>query len=511
MSGNLYTRPSQPDVLEVIANLSNDAVFTPPRVVNAVLDLLPEHVWKDPSLRWLDPGSKTGVFPREITKRLMVGLGDVISDEQERLDHILKNMVFAIATEAITGLMTRRSLYCSKDASSSLSAAQLPTPDGNVWHRRVEHAFDAKGRCTECGGTSEQLEHPDRDNRAYGFIHKEGRNKIAKEINMKFDVVVGNPPYQMDADAEGQNIVPLYNAFVEEAMKLNPSFISMIIPSRWMAGGKSLDQFREAMLNDRRLRKIEDFAQMGELFPGVDFEGGVCYFLWEQAYDGDCEHRFHQGEFTSASTFRNLSEFDIFVRDARALPILRKVLKKNELPLSQIVSTRDPFGSHLTSSFRKFRTGTRQKNDVSLYMVEGGKRVEKIVPFDQITRNFDAVSKWKLLVPKAYGERGAISARVLGPTQIAPPKSAASVTFLFVGPFESRAECESLDAYLSTRFARFLVSLRKVTQNTTQSTFEWVPQQLWDRPWTDAELYKKYGINKEEQTYIESMVRELPV
>ncbi len=512
MSGNLYTRPSQPDVLEVIANLSNDAVFTPPRVVNAVLDLLPEHIWKDPSLRWLDPGSKTGVFPREITKRLMIGLADIIPNEQERLDHILKNMVFAIATEAITGLMTRRSLYCSKDASSSLSAAQLPTPDGNVWHRRVEHSFDAKGLCSECGGNKAQLEQPGRDNRAYGFIHKEGRTLIAKEINMKFDVIVGNPPYQMEADAEGKNVNALYDSFVDQARALNPQYIAMIIPFRWMAGGRGLDEFRASMLGDKRIRRMVDYPNAGEIFPGVEIKGGVLYFLWERDNPGLCETTTIRGDETVGPVQRQLDQYEIFVRDARALPILEKVLNRTEPSFADLVSTRDPFGPTLSSNFSGYRKNDKkQPGDLKLHMVIRGERVEKWVAPDAVTRNHALIRKWKLLVPKAGSDGGQkIPDVVLGRSFVSGPSSVCSPTYLVVGPFESKVEAESAETYVRTRFLRFLVSLSKISQNSTQKNYTWVPQQTWDRTWTDAELYKKYGITKEEQEYIESMVKEMP-
>jgi site-specific DNA-methyltransferase (adenine-specific) len=505
MSGNHYKRPAQPDVLEVIANLSNDAVFTPPRIVNVVLDLLPEHVWTDPNLRWLDPGSKTGVFPREIAKRLMVGLAQVMPDEARRLNHILTNMIFAFATEEVTALMSRRSLYCSKDASSEFSAAQLPTPAGNVWHRRVKHSFDAKGRCTECGGTKAQLEQPGRDNRAYGFIHEEGRKQIAKEINMKFDVVVGNPPYQMDADG-GNRTIPIYDSFIEEAKKLNPRFIAMIIPSRWMAGGLGLNDFRDQMLGDSRIRKIVDFAKMEAVFPGVDFEGGVCYFLWDRDNRGACEVTYSQEGTVVGPSVRTLDQYDIFVRDARALAILEKVIARMQKSITEILAVDKEFG--MTSNWADFRAKARA-GDIALYYNEKGKRLTGWMPRSKVPKSDHLIDLWKVLIPQAYGERGAIPAQVLGPTMIVAPPSVCTQTFLFLA-VESEEEAKSAETYVRTRFFRFLVSLRKITQHATRSTYTWVPQQTWDRAWTDAELYRKYGITKEEQEYIESMVKEWP-
>lgn len=500
-----YLQANQPDILEVIANLSNDAVFTPPRVVNAVLDLLPEVVWTDPGLRWLDPGSKTGVFPREITKRLMVGLAEVIPDEMARLEHILTNMVFAFATEEITAMMSRRSLYCSKDASTDFSVVRFAKPAGNIWHQRVEHSFDGDGKCTECKGGKEQLEVAGHDNKAYGFIHESGRREIEEEMDMKFDVIVGNPPYQMDADG-GNRTIPLYNIFVEEAKKLNPRYISMIIPSRWMASGLGLGEFRSTMLSDRRLRALVNYSKMETLFPGVDFEGGVCYFLWDQTHDGECDVTYIQDDIVVGPSQRDLGEFDIFVRDSRALPILEKVRAKNEDSLTLILAADKEFG--MTSNFAGF-TKSKREGLIALYYNDKGKRSTGWMSRKAVQKSAHLIDKWKILVPKAYGERGAIPAQVLGPTLIVAPPSACTQTYLFVY-VDSKKHAESVEKYMKTRFVRFLVSLRKTTQDATRSTYTWVPQQDWDRAWTDAELYMKYGITAEEQAYIEMMIKEMP-
>ena len=366
-----YLAPSQPDILEVIANLSNDAVFTPPRVVNAVLDLLPAEVWSDPTLRWLDPGAKTGVFPREITKRLMAGLAEAIPDETARLDHILREMVFAIATEEITGMMTRRSLYCSKDASSEFSTVRFANPDGNVWRKRVEHAFNNKGTCTECKGTRAELEVDGRDNKAYGFIHADGRKQIDKEMDMKFDVIVGNPPYQMDAES-GNRTMPIYNLFFDEAKKLNPRYMAFIIPSRWMAGGLGLGEFRSEMLADKRIRTLVDYPMASEVFPGVEIKGGVCYLLWDRDHPGTCDMTIIRGDESFGPVARDLGQFDVLVRDSRGLAILEKVLSKQEPSIIEMMAADKEFG--MTSNFAGF-TMKQTSSAVAIYANRGGQRI----------------------------------------------------------------------------------------------------------------------------------------
>jgi site-specific DNA-methyltransferase (adenine-specific) len=501
-----YLQANQPDILEVIANLSNDAVFTPPRVVNAVLDLLPREVWTDASLRWLDPGSKTGVFPREITKRLIVGLADVIPDEAARLDHILTNMVFAIATEEITAMMSRRSLYCSKDASAEFLEVRLASADGNVWHKRVTHSFDPEGRCSECKGSQEQLLQPGRDNKAYGFIHADGRKKIDKEMDMKFDVIVGNPPYQMDAES-GNRTMPIYNLFVEEAKKLAPRYMAFVIPSRWMAGGLGLTEFRAAMLTDKRIRTLVDFPVASELFPGVEIKGGVCYFLWDRDNPGACEVTIKRGDDTQGPISRQLDEFDVFIRDARSLDIIHKVLNKKELPLADVLSARTAFG--VLSNFSGFRK-TRRSGDVRYYATSPKGRVLAWIARSEATTNLGAIASRKAMVPEAGSDGGQkLPDVVLGQPWIAEPESICTQSFLFVC-VKSQKAAESVCSYYRTRFLRFLVSLRKITQHTTSDSYAWVPQQTWDRTWTDTELYKKYGITKDEQAYIEMMVKEMP-
>ena len=503
-----YLQPSQPDILEVISNLSSDEVFTPPKVANAVLDLLPPEVWTDPTLRWLDPGCKTGIFPREITKRLMVGLADIIPDEGERLHHILTEMVFSIAITDLTGMMSRRTLYCSKDASNEFSAVRFPAASGNIWHERVEHSFDSKGRCSECGGTEQQLELPGRDNYAYGFIHSGGRSRIEKEIGMKFDVIVGNPPYQMDSSGDGTNSTALYDTFVKSAKALGPKYLSMIIPSRWMASGFGLGDFRDTMLSDTRIRKLVDFAKMDEIFPGVDFEGGVCYFLWERDNPGSCESTFFLDGRQIGPTLRKLDEHDVFVRDPRSLEILKKVERKRDVSLSTLVSSISPFG--IPTNFKGYRKGEKKSADLTLYMNEGGKRVQKFIDPVLVKKGQQLISGYKVLIPEAYGERGAIPARVLGPTLIIGPRSVSSHTFIAVGPFDTKAEAASFESYVQTKFFRFLVSLRKITQHSNSSTYKWVPKLSWDREWTDGELFATYGITTKEQSFIAEMVKEWP-
>lgn len=503
---------TQPDILEVISDLSNDEVFTPPKVANAVLDLLPDDVWSNPELRWCDPGCKTGVFLREVTKRLMEGLDQTFPVEQERLDHILHNMVFGIAITELTSLMSRRTLYCSKNASGDRAVVEMERPQGNIWFERVEHMFDKNGRCTECSASREQMERENRENYAYGFIHATGRSAIEEEFDMKFDVIIGNPPYQMTGGGGGTNDTPLYNLFVDQAKALNPRFISMIIPSRWMAGGRGLEEFRAAMLADSRIRNVVDYPNSAELFPTVDIKSGICYFLWDRDNAGPCAVTLSRGDETHGPLARTLNEYDIFIRDSRGLDILKKVQSLKEESFEQLLTGDTPFG--LASNYNGYKKGAQPRHpEIRIYASTSGKRHEGAMRRDLITKNIALIDCWKVLLPKAGpGNSGGhvIPDMVLGRPLVAVPPSVCTQTYIVAGPLPHRAAAENAEAYLKTRFVRFLVSLRKISQDAMRGVYRWVPQQDWDRTWTDEDLYEKYGITEEEQTYIGEMIREMP-
>lgn len=497
---------NQPDILEVIADLSNDEVFTPPRIANQVLDLLPSSVWSNPNLRFLDPGAKTGIFLREITRRLMNGLSSSFPSEQERLSHILEKMVWGLSITELTAHMTRRTLYCSKDASSSHSVVQFSKASGNVWYERVEHTF-VNARCKECNASSD-LERAGRDNYAYSFIHSDGREKYGKELPVKFDVIVGNPPYQMDGGAGGTSASPLYNVFVEQAKALNPDYLAMIIPSRWMAGGRGLDDFRKNMLSDQKVTHLVDFPNTKDIFPGVDIKGGVCYFLWERDHKGDALMTIVRGEEKFGPAQRNLGEFDVLVRDARAVDILRRVRKLSEPTIEGMVSGNTPFG--LATNFRAYKTEeTGTPDELKLYLFEGGKRSIGYLKSIDVSKNTHLVDVWKVFLPAAYGAGETVPHQILGQSIIGEPMSVCTQTYLTFGPFDSEGEAQNAQRYLDTRFARFLVSLRKISQDAQASVYSWVPKQDWSVEWTDELLLNKYNIEPRDWEYIKSMVKEM--
>ncbi len=509
-------RGRNPDVLTCIANLSNDEVFTPPWLANRMLDMLAEawaatnggaDIWADKTVRFLDPFTKSGVFLREITRRLTKGLEKEIPDLEKRVNHILANQVFGISITHLTGLLARRSVYCSKHVTGKHSIAKgFSSDDGNIWFKRMKHEWDGT-KCRFCEATKASLDREEElENYAYPFIHT---NNIKTRISewfggtMQFDVVIGNPPYQMKGGAGGTSDSSIYHLFVEQAKNLEPKFLSMVVPSRWLAGGRGLDEFRKEMLSSGNLHKLVDFPVSKEVFPNVEVMGGICYFLWSAAHSGPCDVTLVRGDEESTSS-RQLDEFDVFVRDSKAVGILRKVLNAGEQPITNILTADTPFG--IATNFDDFHD-KKKSGDVALYYVRSGKRDIGFVPRSTITKNATLIDKWKVLVPKAHGGQK-IPDAVLGKPWLSPPPSVATQTFLAFCVV-NEDEAQSLESYYRTKFFRHLVSLRKLTQDALRPMYSWVPVQTWNRQWTDKALYKKYGLTKEEIDYIEAVVRPM--
>jgi site-specific DNA-methyltransferase (adenine-specific) len=491
-------REHVPDILDTLAQLSSDEVPTPPRLAREMLDLLPGEVWTDPDLRWLDPCCKSGVFLREVVVRLLKGLAKWEPDFERRREHIFRNMVFGAAITEITGYVSRRTVYYSRDASGEHSVIRFDEEAGNLPFVQAEHDFK-KGRCQVCGAPKDLERGDTRENYAYAFIHGAYPTKEMEE--MKFDVIVGNPPYQIDSDGNTRT-KPIYQLFVEKAIEMDPRFVLMITPSRWFAGGLGLDGYRARMLTSGSLRRLVDYPAADDCFPGVQIKGGVSYFLWDGGYEGPCEVVTARGDTTSAPSTRPLDTHDVFVRFNEAVDILGKVQAFGEPTLDQHVASRVPFG--LQANFRDYRSELFP-GAVKIY---GSKYVGYIDP-ELITKNADWLGDYKVLISAAYGAGESVPHQIVGRPIVAGPNEACTDTYLMIRRFESRVEAERFAGVLHTRFIRFLISLRKVAQHTKPSTFAFVPDLPMDREWTDADLYERYGLTDEEIAFIESQVKEM--
>lgn len=512
-------RGRNPDVLTCIANLSNDEVFTPPEFANRMLDTLAAtwaarnggaDIWQDSSATFLDPFTKSGVFLREITTRLIAGLEAQIPDLQERVDHILTRQVFGIGITTLTTLLARRSLYCSKHANGEHSvASSFTTEAGNIWFDRVEHKWDG-AKCSFCGAPRALFDRDKRlENHAYAFIHTNNIKARVGELfgaKMQFDVIIGNPPYQMTGGAGGSSDSSIYHLFVQQAFNLEPRFVSMVVPSRWMAGGRGLDEFRAEMLNSGHIRDLTDFPDSGAAFPGVQIKGGICYFLWDRDHTGPCDVTRISDGIEHVQKNRALGEFDVFIRDERALGILRKVIAKGEPSVLDLISGDTPFG--IATNFDGW-TERASARKIPLHLISRSKRTIGYMDRGIVRKNIEALDVWKVLVPKAYGAGESFPHQILGKEIVASPPSACTQTYLVVSPFQSEEAARSFASYYRTRLFRFLVSVRKITQDALRSTYSWVPKQSWDRNWTDEVLYKKYNITNDEIAFIESMIRPM--
>lgn len=545
-------RGRNPDVLTCIANLSNDEVFTPPEFANQMLDTLETawaesndgaNIWADPSVKFLDPFTKSGVFLREITSRLTDGLASSIPDLQERVDHILTKQVYGIAITELTGMLARRSLYCSKFANGKHSIAKsFDDEDGNIWFERTEHVWGSRkrekqvdpisgdeitvdvlgtGRCEFCGANeAEYARGEDLESHAYAFIHTTDiKARIAQLFgdDMHFDVIIGNPPYQLSDGGFGTSAAPIYQHFVAQAKELDPRFLSMIVPSRWFAGGRGLDDFRDSMLVDKRLRLIHDYLSASDVFPGVGLKGGVCYFLWDRDNPGQCEVNTHLNGWDFSSAERPLVEggLDVFVRFNDGLSILKKVMAVEGKSADSLVLPDDRRFDLLVSSLRPFGLRTYFKGkasaavgDLAVYQ-NGGKGY---VARSEIEVGLELIDQWKIYVGRAApgtGNKDTYPHRVISTPFIGEPGSICSETYLCIGPFESRAAAENALSYLQCRLVRLLIMLHKPAQDTTRKVYTFVPTQDWSHPWTDEQLYDLYGLTDQEVKFVESLVRPM--
>lgn len=509
-------RGRNPDVLTCIANLSNDEVFTPPDFAHRMLDTLAEswavshngaNIWADKAVKYLDPCTKSGVFLREITSRLTKGLVGEIPNLEDRVDHILTKQVFGIGITNLTGLLARRSVYCSKHANGEHSIAKTFSNDtGNIWFQRTEHHW-VDGKCVYCGASQKSLDRGEGlETHAYAFIHANDIKARVADLfggEMQFDVIIGNPPYQLDDGGYGTSAAPIYQLFVETALDLNPRYAVFVTPSRWMAGGKGLDKYRERMLSDKHLRIIVDYPKLYEGFPGVKIRGGISYFLWDRDHNGPCTvQTIWDGQPTGPAVARYLDSYDILVRRNEAVPILEKVKVKAEPTLDSRVSSRKPFG--LPTNFRGKPSATGLNKPVRLFE---NQRISWISRKD-ISINKAWIDEWKVLLTAVQGTSAAVETKFLSKPIIAEPGTACTETYVVAGHFDSEIEAANYAQYLRTRFARFLVSLRKSTQHATRDVYSFVPDLPLDQEWTDIKLYERYGLNNEEIAFIESQVAE---
>lgn len=503
-----------PDVLECIANLSNDEVFTPPKIANAMLDLLPKELFCNPNTKFLDPCCKSGVFLREIAKRFLKGLKEQIPDLQERIDHIFKNQIYGISLTNLTSLLSRRSVYCAKKANSKYSVTEFNNACGNIFFSEENH-FWINGKCLHCGISESSFNtqfSSQSEKHAYQFIHE----RLPGEIeNMKFDVIIGNPPYQMSTGGFKAQATPLYDKFVLQAKKLNPNFLVMIIPARWYAGGMGLDNFRNNMLSDGKIIKMIDYPNAKDCFPGMSIGGGVCYFLWKKDYKGECDYTSISSNVKN-TVKRKLNEYSVFVRYNQAIDIINKTKKIEKKFLPEIISSLNPY--NISSAERGFENDSG--NDLILWSSQG----KSFYKLSDLTQGKHQLNKYHIMCSKTTGEHANEPGKdgtfkVLSKIQVLNKNEICTFSYFLIGSFEIKYEAENLYKYLCTKYVRFLLLQAISSINLTKDKFCFVPLQNftsssdidWSKsiPEIDAQLYKKYNLTQEEIEFIESMIRPM--
>lgn len=441
--------------LQKFGRLSNSEVVTPSNVADDMVALLPKGKL-DKDSKFLDIASKQGEFACALYKRF----GDKI-----------KNNIYAVPTSNLTYEFTRK----------VFELLNIP----------IENIFS--------------------DFNAYDLIGENKETYIKILLEMKFDAIVGNPPYQMrdgggmQTGSSSGSAIPLYHKFVAQSKKLNPKYISMIIPSRWFSGGRGLDDFRDDMLKDHHIAKIVDFSDSRECFTNVDIAGGVCYFLRYLNHNGRCVI-INKEKNMSYQSVRYLDEFPVFVRHAIAVDIINKVLSKCEETMDNLVYSSKPFG------FRSFETGRKQKKASDVELVGSGGIT--YVTRDEVTINSHLIDKYKVIMSKASAEHAGQTdnegrKRIVSRIEILTPNQICSETYLLLSFFESKEEAQNLVSYVKTRFFRFLLSTILLTQNIAKDKYQFVPVQDFSKPWTDEELYKKYDLTEEEIQFIESMIKPM--
>ena len=436
----------------------------------------------------LEINSKTGLYPLYVTYSLFRRRLDEyikaecidketvsVQEEQVVWDDIVKDNMYVICNTPMAVGITRRTLFGFRqvDQKANIKNVQL-----------IERASkDQEGLVKEL--------------KSVGFW----KGNSSKQ-EMKFNAVVGNPPYQiMDGGAKA-SASPVYHLFVETAIKIRPNYLSMIMPARWYSGGKGLDSFRNAIMKSNKIKKLFDYFDPNDIFPGIDISGGVCYFLYDNSFNGLCEvNNFRNG--IKTSLIRPLLENGetTFVRFNEATKIMQKINFKKDESFVKIVSSRKPFGLDTKPTISR----TKSQNNIEIFAYPENGYIKR----DEILSHSDWVDKYKVYISYAYGERGDFPYFVLGKPFFGDKNTCCSETYLVIGPFETEAETRNCISYIRTKFFRFLVLQKKNTQHATSKVYSEVPLQDFSHPWTDEELYEKYGLDLFEREYIESLIKSM--
>jgi len=441
----------------------------------------------------------------------MVGLESAIPDFEDRREHIYRNMLFGIAISELTSLISRRTLYHCKDASlAAHSIIAFNYPEGNIRFPEAQCEWN-RGRCIHCGASEQNSQVMEgREAHVHPFLHMD-LDDIFGENNMQIDIIMGNPPYQMQDSGYGKSASPIYNRFVEKAKESESELITFVIPARWYAGGKGLDGFRRGMLSDSQISLLADYPRSEKVFPDVDIAGGVCSFVRDKHHQGDCLV-IQDGE-TKGATLRRLNAHKVFVRDSRDAEILEKVQKRAKKygwdSMRNVVRARNFYGlraHQLPSSV----TDKRPSSGGVLLVTKDG---DRFIPRAAISKNPGTIDHWKVIISRTNPQGGRPDKQglrhVVSKPRVIPPGSACTETYLVIDLFTQHEPAGRQLAYVKTKLFRFLVSLCTPTQDVTRNCFEFVPSLPLDRNWTDEMLYDFFKLNNADIAHIESKIKPI--
>ena len=519
---SIYERLYKPDVLSCLADLSNDEVFTPPDIANKMLDLLPQELFKNKETKILDPACKSGVILREAAKRFIEGERDQFDSLQECIDWVFHNQIYGIAITELTSLLSRRSVYCSKYPNSPFSVAKFEPDDiqGNILFHRIQHTWEGLGtdkHCIFCGASAKTMERgSDLETHAYEFVHTYHPEEI---FGVKFDVIISNPPYQLETGGgteekkSATQAKPIYHKFIEQAKKLNPRYISMIIPARWYNGGMGLNKFRNDMLNDKSLVRLVDYNNSKDCFQGVDIAGGVCYFLWDREHPADrCTITNITGDGTNTAE-RSLSEFgSFFIRANDSVPIIKKVLAKASSFMNETVSAIDTFG---IPSKEKGHKDQRPGDVKLLHTVGYNDQGNSYIELAKVKKNQSLINKYKVKISIMVPQGGEVGIkpengyRSISTPQIVPPGMVDTFSYLNIGFFDTEEEAKNLVSFVSTKFARYLLRTTYSSVHVSKDNFCFVPAMDMKKKWTDEDLFDYFGLDDDERKLIDKTMRPM--
>ncbi|MGM0855880.1 MAG: Eco57I restriction-modification methylase domain-containing protein [Pseudomonadota bacterium] len=543
------------DILSLFEALNNHEVFTPPRVARSMLDMLPDNIWQNPDTRILDPCTKSGVFLRESFYRLFDGLQEKgehkaldghtynLSEPQQRINHILKNMLFGIATSELTSYVARRTLYGVMEADTDKQLAALDSfeqssnfhdwSEAEKWRfvdrNKFNEYYDHRLFCTPdyAGFESEgNIFYPadevarkvvengsyEIEDMYYPFIEKDTKHKKIVDIcggSMKFDVIIGNPPYQISDGGSGTGISakPIYHTFVESAINMSPKHICMITPSRWFGGGKGLNNFRRRMLSDSRIAKIVDYPNSKDCFPGVNIAGGVNYFLWSKDNKGGCEFsgKTYKG---FVSGIRDITKYNVLIRDNIAAEIIDKIAQKEPIGfLKEQVLSRNPYGLNSKQRGRDSKANC----DVKMTHSKGFGYIKK----EDLSSNQDTVDKYKVTIGKVVPSNGEVDVtpekgyRVITTPIIQGPNVVVTESYLVIGCFDTLKEASNFSEFMKLKLPRFIMKQSLTSMNISKDDFQFVPILDWTVKWTDEAIYNKFSLSDEEINYVNYIMREI--